>query len=263
MIKENKEFIPQYVAVGEFSIQDRITGKLFDDMHQTNQIRAACKMFRIITYPSYPLEKTNVVYLFYKRVLEYLIKCVYPDIKPDPFNNFGVFNKIRKVGALFRNMPPNITIPDDMARYVVKLFTSDDIKIAIEKCRITGDTHEKYKENFVKINKEKQAIENKNNDLFNEQNKTNENKNDSLHSVLFEGVDLSDFNKRLCRYNFICNILHLYTYNKVQFQRIMSEEEKAINNHSLEKLKKTIEHYVENETSFDRIAEILKFITDK
>ena len=266
-----KEYIPDFVRVGEFSIQDRITGKIFDDLRQNNQTRAACRMYRIVTHPTGPAGKTNTVYLFFQRISEYLIKCVHPDIKPDPFYTLGGFYKVldgfykvKKISALLRSFPENGTMPDELAKHIVEFFTSDNIiNIAIEKCRITGNTHEKYKENFVKINKEKQVTANENNDLFNEQDKTGNDKDNSLYSVLFEGVDLSDFNKRLCRYNFICNILHLYTYNKVQFQHIMSEEEKAINNHSLEKLKKTIEHYVENETSLDRIAEILKFITDK
>ena len=257
-----KEYIPDFVRVGEFSIQDRITGKIFDDLRQNNQTRAACRMYRIVTYPTYPLKKTNIVYLAYKRVLEYVIKCVYPDIKPDPFYTLGGVDKVKNISSLLRSLPENRTMSDELARHIVKFFTSDNIiNIAIEKCRITGNTHKKYRENFVKINKEKQVTTNENNDLFNEQDKTGNDKDDSLYSVLFEGVDNSDFNALRERCKLIRNIVHLHTCNNAGLERILSETEKVTDNYLLEKDKQEIKSYLDlDNVPPERIKEILKLI---
>ena len=218
-----KEYIPDFIRVGEFFIQDRKNLFKKFDCRQSSQVRAACDMYKILTYPTYPFNKQCISRFYYIRVLEYVIKHKKPDI-PNPFNTLKSFNTTKGVGTLLLSVIyPNTLIPDDIAKCIVQLFTTSDINIAIEKCRITGNTHEEYKERYIKNMKEKQV--NGNNDLFNQTDKTSNNKDDNVYSSLFVGVDLSDYNKVDERCKLLRNTTHLYTCNNALFEKIVSEKE--------------------------------------
>lgn len=262
MMKEaqsgKKEFIPQFVAVGDYSIQDRISGKLFD-CRKSNQVRGACDLYKFYTDPS-EINDTVVFidHLFYQRVCEYLIKNKYPHL-PNPFDDYNV--SISQIKGVKKALPPDYIYSNDTAKIIVKLFTSDDINIAIKRCRITGKAHERYKEEFIKLVKSRKQVNiNKNSDLFNKETKTSNNKDDSLYSTLFCGIDKSDFIKLREHCKLIRNIVHLYTCNNIEFERLLSETEKATNNYLLEKAKQEIKSCLDTETSPERIKEILKFI---
>ena len=219
-----KEYIPDFIRVGEFFIQDRKNLFKKFDCRLSNQVRAACDMYKYYTDPSELNDKMVFIdHLFYQRVAEYLVKNKYPR-QPNPFDTHKVH--ISHIKGVKKTVPPDYVYSDNDAKIIVKLFTSNDINIAIKKCRLTGKAHERYKEEFmelVKSNKEKQV--NGNNDLFNQTDKTSNNKDDNVYSSLFVGVDLSDYNKVDERCKLLRNTTHLYTCNNALFEKIVSEKE--------------------------------------
>ena len=225
-----KEYIPDFIRVGEFFIQDRKNLFKKFDCRQSSQVRAACDMYKILTYPTYPFNKQCISRFYYIRVLEYVIKHKKPDI-PNPFNTLKSFNTTKGVGTLLLSVIyPNTLIPDDIAKCIVQLFTTSDINIAIEKCRITGNTHEEYKERYIKNMKEKQVI--KNNDLFNTPDKTSDNKDDNF-KVLFgvnkadiENVDIKQLEGFLIHNR---NVVHFFQHNYVEYEKLMKEAEVFVN----------------------------------
>lgn len=230
MDKENKEFIPQFVAVSEYSIQDRITGKIFD-CRKSNQVRGACDLYKFYTDPS-EINDTVVFidHLFYQRVCEYLIKNKYPHL-PNPFDDYNV--SISRIKGVKKELPPDYIYSNDDAKIIVKLFTSDDINIAIKRCRITGKTHERYKEEFIKLVKSRKQVNiNNNNDLFNENQDKDSGSNDTF-KVLFNvnkaDIKNADINKleRCLIHN--RNVVHLYQHNYVEYEKVMKEVEVLVN----------------------------------
>lgn len=257
-----KEYIPDFVKVGEFSIQDRKSLKKFD-CRLSNQVRAACNMYKFYSFASSKAGKKSFIErLFYYRVTEYLVKHELPNA-PNMFDNYVPYQKHYKGDNYIgdRVLFPNMALSDDRARIIVKLFTTSDIKIAIAKCKINVKTQGEFAKEWGRIKEEITATANKNSDLFNEETKTSNNKDDSLYSTLFCGVDKSDFIKLRERCKLIRNIVHLYTCNNIEFERLLSETEKATNNYLLEKDKQEIKSCLDlDNVPPEMIKEILKFI---
>lgn len=145
---EDIEVIPKFIKITDYSILDKRSGKLLD-CRQTNHIRAACDMYNFVTYPE-KNGKRRFVKLYYQRIVEYLIKHEHPYIKPNPFNNFVALSEIKGDG-ISKSIPVNKILSNNSASLVAKFFTSDDINIAIEKCRLTGNATEESKINFIEL----------------------------------------------------------------------------------------------------------------
>ena len=233
MENKNKEFIPQFVAVGEYSIQDRITGKIFD-CRQSSQVRGACGLYKFYSDPSeFNDNITFIDHLYYQRVCEYLVKNKYPQL-PNPFDDYNV--SISHIKGVKKTVPPDEVYSNDNAKIIVKLFTSNDINIAIKRCKITGKAHERYKEEFIKLvksRKENTAFSFvNNNDLFNENQDKDSGSNDTF-KVLFNvnkaDIKNADINKleRCLIHNH--NVVHLYQHNYVEYEKVMKEVEVLVN----------------------------------
>lgn len=297
METQNKEFIPKFIRVGKFSILEEKSGEMFN-CKEKEDILAALKLYRYYTVKGFYNNNTG---LYQNRLAEYIAKKLYPNVTPHLFDtcyshyynipavtinengNKCIYStnikcvesvhlsktvKIEPQGMIsyLPFKPKKGDLTDEIAEIVVEFFTDKHtIGWALQKCRQTGDYHINHINDYIALYKTQNNIKStettQKQDLFIMQDETNNNKDDSLHSVLFDGIDNSDFNALSERCKLIRNIVHLHTCNNAGLERILSETEKVTDNYLLEKDKQEIKSCLDlDDTPPEMIKEILKLI---
>lgn len=294
--QKNEIYTPNFIRFGRFTIKD-INSDTFFNCKKDSDIIAALKLYKYYTtkggyiiglfqnrlaeYIAKRLYPNVSPYLFDKGCSNYL-NLPYVEVKENGKKNIYSTNlkcvesvhlaktvKITPQGMIsyLPFKPKSGVLTDEIAEIVVEFFTDKyTIGWALYKCVNTGDYHIKHINDYIALYKTQNNIKStettQKQDLFAEnQDKTSNNKNDSLHSVLFEGVDNSDFNALSERCKLIRNIVHLHTCNNAGLERILSETEKVTDNYLLEKDKQEIKSCLDlDDTPPEMIKEILKLV---